>query len=436
MINRRRGARQPAQARSSSRIEEVNVETIAAGGDGVARVDGMAAFIPRTAPGDVASVSLVSHGRFARGRLVELVSASDKRVTPLCRHYVEDNCGGCQLQHLSLPAQRDAKAHIVRDALSRIGKRTIDLPQVEESPLPWDYRQKLTLTLYRNSETRRWTGGLHPLGQPDAVFALEECRISSPAIVATWHAVRRASAHLPEGSALRITFRVMAGSERIAVSVAGGGTWNNWKQFVSAVPAIGALWWTGADKERVTLLAPEVVHHESAANFVQVNQPMADRMHEHVLQQTLSFAPARVVDCYAGTGRLSLALAERGVAVSAIEWDESAVLFLRSRLPEGSAALAAPVEAVIERAMFDPAPPDVVVVNPPRVGIDPFVASTLEAQRERGLKAIVYVSCDPATLARDLTRLSGWRITDVRSFDMFPQTAHVETVCVLTPEVA
>ncbi|MBC8089803.1 MAG: class I SAM-dependent RNA methyltransferase, partial [Phycisphaerae bacterium] len=126
----------------------------------------------------------------------------------------------------------------------------------------------------------------------------------------------------------------------------------------------------------------------------------------------------------------------QGVHVSAIEWDEAAVSLLRTRLPEGSAALAAPVEDVIERAMFDPAPPDVVVLNPPRVGVDAFVTSTLGQQHVNGLRAIVYVSCDPATLARDLTRLPGWRIDDVRCFDMFPQTAHVETVCVLTPEVA
>jgi 23S rRNA (uracil1939-C5)-methyltransferase len=419
-----------------SRIEEVTVHAIAAGGDGVARVDGMAAFIPRSAPGDVAQVSLVSHGRFARGHLVSLTSASPQRVTPQCHHYVEDHCGGCQLQHLSIDAQRDAKAHIVRDTLLRIGKRSIDVPNVEPAPSPWDYRQKLTLTLFRNSATRRWIGGLHPLGEPDVVFALEECRISAPALVTAWRAVSDVSALLPEGSALRITFRLIPSANQVALTVAGGNTWNQWQQFVQQLPMLGALWWTPASGERVALVAPATGEQQMAANFVQVNAAMAGIMHGHVMQKVLQFQPARVVDAYAGTGGLSLDLAKQGVHVSAIEWDESAVSYLRAQLPEGSAALAAPVQDVIERAMFDPAPPDVVVLNPPRVGVDAFVTSTLNRQHANGLRGIVYVSCDPATLARDLTRLPDWRIQDVRCFDMFPQTAHVETVCVLTPEVA
>ena len=132
-------------------------------------------------------------------------------------------------------------------------------------------------------------------------------------------------------------------------------------------------------------------------------------MHRRVFDAVMEFAPRHVVDAYAGTGELSLALTARGVSVSAIEWDHAAVALLRSELPVGSAALAAPVEEVIERAMYDPMRPDVVVLNPPRVGVDAFVTSTLELQAKEGLRAIVYVSCDPATLARDLKRLPSLR---------------------------
>lgn len=426
----------PPAVRTQSRIESVNIDAIAAGGDGVGRVDGMAAFIPRTAPGDVVEASLVSHGRFARGHITRVTTESPSRVQPLCIHYVEDECGGCQLQHMSEDAQRDAKARIVRDTLARIGKREIPLPNVERSPKAWDYRQKLTLTLVRNSATRQWTGGLHPLGQADSVFALEECRITTPAIVTAWHAVRAASAWLPDGSSLRLTFRLIPDSARVALTVAGGISWKEWKTFAGRLNMLGALWWISSANERTELVAPETSHQHTAVNFVQVNPEMAARMHNVVLESVLSFAPKHVVDAYAGTGALSLALTQKGVSVSAIEWDHAAVALLRTQLSEGSAALAAPVEEVIERAMFDPTSPDVVVLNPPRVGVDAFVTSTLELHASKGPQAIVYVSCDPATLARDLKRLPSWRIQSIRCFDMFPQTAHVETVCVLIPEGA
>ncbi|MEP6832663.1 MAG: hypothetical protein ABJB74_04675 [Gemmatimonas sp.] len=422
--------------RAQSRIETLTIETIAAGGDGVGRVDGMAAFIPRTAPGDVIEASLVSHGRFARGHITRMLAPSPTRVQPLCMHYDADQCGGCQLQHLPEDAQLDAKARIVRDTLARIGKREVVLPEVERSPKAWDYRQKLTLTLVRNSATRQWIGGLHPLGQADSVFALQECRITAPAIISAWHAVRLASAWLPDGPSLRVTFRLVPDSDRVAITVAGGTSWKEWKTFAGRVNMLGALWWISSANERSELVAPQSEHQNTAVNFVQVNIAMAERLQQEVFDAVMTFTPKHVVDAYAGTGELSLALVARGISVSAIEWDHAAVLLLRSGLPVGSAALAAPVEEVIERAMYDPTRPDVVVLNPPRVGVDAFVASTLEVQAGEGLRAIVYVSCDPATLARDLKRLPSWKIQSLRCFDMFPQTAHVETVCVLIPEGA
>ena len=463
MIDRRRGARRGARGgakagaasstlsgipgvrgpshrvpavRAQSRIESVTIETIAAGGDGVGRVDGMAAFIPRTAPGDLVEASLVSHGRFARGHITRMVTPSPSRVMPRCVHYTTDDCGGCQLQHLSQDAQLDAKARIVRDTLARIGQREVELPTVERSPKVWDYRQKLTLTLVRNSATRQWIGGLHPLGQADSVFALDECRITDPAIVSAWHAVRAASAWLPDAPSLRITFRLVPHTDRVAITIAGGTSWKEWKTFAGRVNMLGALWWISSANDRSELVAPQSSFQNTAVNFVQVNAAMAQLMHRRVFDAVMEFAPRHVVDAYAGTGELSLALTARGVSVSAIEWDHAAVALLRSELPVGSAALAAPVEEVIERAMYDPMRPDVVVLNPPRVGVDAFVTSTLEFQAREGVRAIVYVSCDPATLARDLKRLPSWRIQLLRCFDMFPQTAHVETVCVLIPEGA
>ena len=421
------------QRRQSTFTARIAIDTIAAGGDGVGRLDGLAVFIPRTAPGDVVDAALSKQKRFARGRITRIETASPSRVTPECQHYDGDDCGGCQLQHLSLDAQIDAKARIVRDTLSRIGKREIELPHVERSPKAWDYRQKLTLTLIRNSATLEWVGGLHPHGQPDAVFALHECRISKPSLVAMWHAVSDASQFLPNASELRLTLRSVADSDNVAITLAGGSDWPDRATFVRRLKNLAALWWIPDEGPRVEIKSPKADTGATATGFVQVNASLAGAMHDHVLAQVNVFSPRRVVDAYAGTGALSLALAEGGVRVTAIEWDESAVAFMQRTLPAGSIAMASSVEGVIDEVLGSTDAFDVVVVNPPRVGLDARVTTALNLERDTPLRAILYVSCDAATLARDLSRLPAWRIQALRCFDMFPQTAHVETVCVLVP---
>jgi 23S rRNA (uracil1939-C5)-methyltransferase len=137
------------------------------------------------------------------------------------------------------------------------------------------------------------------------------------------------------------------------------------------------------------------------------------------------------VDAYAGSGATAVPLAQRGVRVTAIELDAAAARWTASRLPAGSRSVAARVEDALPSAL----PADVVVLNPPRKGVDERVTTELQ-ERASDTRAIVYVSCNPATLARDLARLPRWRIASLISFDMFPQTAHVETVCELIPEAA
>ncbi len=126
-----------------------------------------------------------------------------------------------------------------------------------------------------------------------------------------------------------------------------------------------------------------------------------------------------------------MAIAESGAKVTAIELDSDAAHWTAARLPEGSVSLRARVEEALASAL----PADVVVLNPPRAGVDAKVTETLEATTPPP-RAIVYVSCNPATLARDLSRLPSYRIESLVAFDMFPQTAHVETVCDLVPEAA
>ena len=407
----------------------LHIDSIAAGGDGVARSGGLVVFVPRTAPGDDIEADIVAHGRFARGAIRRLVAASPSRTEPPCEHYTRDRCGGCQLQHLRYDAQLAAKRDIVRDAMQRVGRRDVADVVVAPSPSPWRYRRKLTLALRRVQG--RWIAGLHPYDAPGRVFALHDCLITDEQVVRAWHEVIAAQSELPHAGELRGSLR--RDDAQLVFVLDGGERWPRSAVFFERVPSLTSLWWRGPSGSRVLLHErPEGgATRAPAASFAQVNAEVAAAVREHALTRVLAHQPRSVVDAYAGRGDTALALASAGCRVTAIEVDDAAAAWCASRLPNGSRGIVARVEDVIATAL----PADVVLLNPPRAGVHGRVTDVLNAARPAP-RAIVYTSCDAATLSRDLRRLPAWRIASLKSFDMFPQTAHVETVCELVPERA
>jgi 23S rRNA (uracil1939-C5)-methyltransferase len=404
----------------------LEIASIAAGGDGVGRTEGMVVFVPRTAPGDVARVRIARAKRFARGELLSLDEPSPARVDPPCPHYTIDRCGGCQVQHLAYDAQLAAKRVIIGDALRRIGRRDVENPVVEPSDMPWRYRRKLTLHLRRAGD--RWIAGLHPYDDPIGVFELADCPITDERVMSVWSALRSAFDTLPEERSLRVAVRLL--DDGASVTVEGGRIWPAPEALLARSALVTEVWWRPAEGA-LRRVASRTAQHRAGAAFVQVNEGVATRLRERLLARVRAHAPAHVVDAYAGTGATATALAADGRRVTAIELDRAAVETLRERLVAPSTVIGGRVEDHIDGAL----PADVVLLNPPRTGIDERVASAVEARRG-SIHALFYVSCDPATLARDLARMPSYRLVDVRGYDMFPQTAHVETVCELVPEAA
>ena len=404
----------------------VHVDTIAAGGDGVARVEGLVVFVPRSAPGDDITVRARKHASLARGEITSIETPSPDRTDPPCRHYTRDKCGGCQLQHMTYDAQLRAKRGIISDAFERIAKLPIAPPDVVASPAEWRYRRKLTLAMRR--EGGEWIMGLHPYDAPAAVFDLEDCPITDERVLAIWKEVRAASRDLPEADELRAAVRLL--DDGAALVVEGGSHWPAHERFANAVPSVSAIWWQ-REKGRPRLLHDRRASPQPGASFAQVNPGMAAELQRYAVELTMRYAPGQVLDAYAGSGDTADAIARRGARVLAIESDEDAARWCARRLPEGSRV----VTSTVEDAIADALPADVVLLNPPRAGLDARVASALADASQRP-RAIIYISCNPATLARDVARLVGFRIVSVKAFDMFPQTAHVETVCEMVPEVA
>jgi len=405
-------------------VVSISIDSIAAGGDGVGRSNGLVVFVPRTAPADVVTAQISGKGHFARGTLSSIVTPSPVRIDPPCPHYTRDRCGGCQLQHMTYKSQIAAKQLVIRDAIQRIGKRQIDAPPIEGSPSEWRYRTKLTLSMRRRGS--RWIAGLHAYDDPTRVFALADCPITDRRVVAAWREIMDADAYFPDTKELRGSVRITAAGPTFVMT--GGQSWGARDQFVAASPSLSAVWWEPSDDKPRRLLFDKRQEQAPSASFAQVNAEMGEILQSYVLDRARSYAPRSAIDAYAGAGTTAIALAEEGIKVTAIELDADASRWSASKLRDPSRA----IQARVEDALPGLVPADLVILNPPRAGLDSRVTDTLEAEAGH-LSGLIYVSCNPGTLARDLARLPNYAIASIRAFDMFPQTAHVETVCELRP---
>lgn len=412
----------------------IRIESLAAGGDGVGHFeDGITVFIPRTAPGDrVLLRDVKRRKRYAHAGIAEILTPGPDRAEPPCLHFTRDHCGGCQWQHLTPEAQAGAKRRIVGDALRRIGGLDVPDPALVPSPRPLAYRTTVTLTVRR-------TGGAPVVGFHDAtdserVFALERCEIAREELNALWRAVEPARGSLPRGDDVRLKLRVAPDGGLHLIVNGGDDAWTTPEPLARAASAAGlaaTVWWQPSGGAVRHMAGPDA--DPGAVAFEQVNAEVATLLREAVVAAAAPPNDAgerwRVVDLYAGAGDTALPLAELGCEVVMVEMDRRAVLRAEQRAAAKALAMRC-VAARVEDRLAKLLPADAVIVNPPRTGLSEEVAVRLSASPPVRL---VYVSCDPATLARDLKRLGATRerIASVMAFDMFPQTSHVETLVVL-----
>jgi 23S rRNA (uracil1939-C5)-methyltransferase len=256
------------------------------------------------------------------------------------------------------------------------------------------------------------------------VFELDWCHITMPELMRLWRALRALRRRLPPRLAT-VVLRLDRNSGRhILFSTAGGEVWGGagaLREALAAQAEPATIWWQSGEGAPRAMAGADQAY--PATVFEQVHPAMGERVRAHAVAALGPVAGRRVWDLYAGIGETTAALARAGALVESVESDRRAVLEAERRGP-GARRHSARVEEVLDRLL----PPALVVANPPRTGMDAAVSSALE---RLGPERIAYVSCDPATLARDLARLPGYRLTDIRAFDLFPQTAHVETVAVL-----
>jgi 23S rRNA (uracil1939-C5)-methyltransferase len=377
-------------------LVELRIDALAAGGDGVGRAaDGRVVFVPLTAPGDRVLARLVSvRTRHARADLERVIEPGAARVAPRCPVFGE--CGGCAWQHVDYAAQCEAKRAIAESALVRVGKLALPGPVVlHASPDPYAYRARARVAVeagrvgYRRRHSR-------------ALCAVEGCPVLAPAAEAK---LRALSAAPPERDG--------------EWEIAAGTQWARASEVGAEAPAIEIA--AGANTLRVS---PGVFFQGHPALHAALAEAMARAAGRGAL----------ALELYAGCGFFTIGLAHAFGRVVAVEADAAAVADLRHNLARAGAGGVEVVHARVEDALaierLRAIRPDAIALDPPRTGLPRGAAAGLAALAP---ERIAYLSCDPATLARDLAALAagGFELAGVEAFDLFPQTPHVEVLASL-----
>jgi 23S rRNA (uracil1939-C5)-methyltransferase len=412
---------------------ELELTTITNGGAALGRHEGRAIFVPYALPGETARVEITEDkGRYAFARLVEVLTPSPDRVEPPCSYFGIDGCGGCQWQHADYQAQLRFKAEIVADQIARIGK--VAEPTVRPTipdPSGWAYRnhaqfhpasggglgfQGASSNRTRSERSRR-------------TVAIDECPILHPLLADLY-----ATLDLELENLLRLSLR--AGTETGDRMLIFEMNDDLPPSLESDLPVSCVLLLSDGmhanliGSNHITEIVAGRAYRVSAPSFFQVNTPQAAHLVRLVTEYLALQGAETVLDAYCGVGLFAAHLAERAGLVVGIESSPAAVDDLLENTAEFDNVEVA--EGPVEAALPDlDIPIDAAVVDPPRTGLDRFA---LDALIERTPNRLAYVSCDPATLARDAKRLTagGYRLVEVQPVDMFPQTYHIESVALFT----
>ncbi len=431
----------PNQPATAGQRLEVSIEKMVYGGEGLARTADGVVLVPGLLPGERAWVEAEPPRRgVRRGQLLELIQPSPDRVAPECPYF--GRCGGCQHQHISYARQLQLKQEILRECLERIGRLRVEVPITAISSQPWRYRNRVRLRVEKTAESFQ-TGYL--LASSHELCPVDRCPIASPALQDAIRELSRGTLAkcFPDGAAELELFASDEDRSLWATVYSSqpaparcGDTWREmlpqfesvcWSQTSpgrEGAPSLNTVSGSGALKYHVGEYRYRVSHH----SFFQTNRLLLEPMIEAALA---GLSGARALDLYAGVGLFTVPLAQRFERVVAVESHAAAATDLAVNVDVAGARVRSyhkTAESFLESASHNW---DLVLADPPRTGLSKPVREHLIRLRTPRL---VYVSCDPTTLARDVAALaaSGYRLASIHLLDLFPQTFHLETIAHLS----
>jgi 23S rRNA (uracil1939-C5)-methyltransferase len=454
-------------------ILSLTIDDLAFGGEGVGRADGYVVFVPGGLPGDRLRVRLVQvRSRFGRGVIESVEAPSPQRVEAPCPYF--GRCGGCRLQHVAYGAQLAFKSKQVADALERLGGlKGVDLRPIIGAEETFGYRNKMEFTVARprghaphpgplpGGERESIIVGLHEADRYDSVLDIERCLLQSDRMNAMLTEARAFFAErgltvyeqdtgdgllrflmLREG---KRTGEVMTNvvtsapavselaplAERLAARVPGTTSVVMNVNPKKASVAVGVEEHLLGGRDHIRESVGGLTFQVSANSFFQTNTRQAERLFDLVVESTGLTGTETVYDLYSGTGAISLLLARRsrwvyGIEVAQAAVDDAGVNAAANGITNCT-FVCGEVRFVLPSLIAKGVTAEVVVADPPRAGFHP---KALHALIMLGARRIVYVSCNPTTLARDLGELvrGGYRLEWVQPVDMFPHTPHIEAV--------
>lgn len=379
---------------------EVEIERLLPGGVGLAHTEGLTLFVSLAAPGDIVRVHIDRlRGKVAFASVLEVIKPSPVRVEPPCPYF--GRCGGCDFQQLNYEAQLQAKVDIIRDCFHRIANMP-DPPEIaiHPSPKPWQYRARAIWQFDpQTSQLGYFEAGSH------RVCDVEVCAVLVPDLQNALEDLR-----------LQIRNDSFPGAAKHVEAVAGD-------EGVSLSPALADF-----ATKNVSRRIGDEAYHFSANAFFQVNHELAQLLVEEAIKNARG---ALAMDLYCGVGLFTVPLARRFERVLGVESNPIAARFAQMNLQNAQLKSAKVITARVGEWLNGKSPEseavDFLLLDPPRAGAENSVIKGILAKKPR---QVSYVSCDPATLARDLKKLlaAGYSLDSVAAFDMFPQTHHVETV--------
>jgi 23S rRNA (uracil1939-C5)-methyltransferase len=397
--------------RQSSIVNEITIEKLIYGGEGLGRHEGKVVLVPFVLPGEVVRVASTQNtSGFTRANLLEVVSPSTRRVEPGCPHFAR--CGGCQYQQGDYEFQLEQKVSILREVLRRVGK--LEWPEeirVISGPL-WEYRNRSQFHIHEGRI------GYHQAGS-HRLWNVDRCPISSPRINEALAALRRMIPQ-PRFPQFVRSIEVFTDEEQVQINIREttgervARTFFEWCQTQIPGKHVAALDYPAAGE----------VFRVSYQSFFQVNRFLIDQLVEAALDGAEG---ETAVDLYAGVGLFSLPLARRFSRVEAVESSGASANDLHFNAARAGLPLDVhrdTAERYLEARLNSP---DFLVADPPRAGIGKVVVEQLLRIKPRNLAVI---SCDASTLARDLAALlaGGFTLDRLTLVDLFPQTAHIETI--------
>ena len=416
----------PAAAPSATigQVHEVAIEKVVSGGNCIAHLaDGMTVFVPFCLPGERVRVSLAQvRSNYAQANLVEVLTPSPERISAKCRHF--GSCGGCHYQHLPYEQQLVLKRELIRDQFVSTGRFVNpEVKPVMASPKEWSYRNSLQYHLSPNGKL-----GFHQ-NRSNETIEITECHLGYPPT----EELRTRLDIEPAATLKRILVRCGSQEDDLLIGFEYAG--DALPEFGTELPysavvmnATGEVLLAGTPYNVFDLLGERFI--VSAGSFFQVNLEQTVAMVKYLLEKTDIKREDTVFDLYCGVGLFSKFIAPRVKEVIGVELSESACDDYAANL-DGNENVALYIGSVEEVMPSMPQKPDVVILDPPRAGLTPGV---IDAILQSEARQVVYVSCDPATLARDCRRFvdGGFQLEEIQPFDLFPQTFHVETVVLMS----